>query len=624
MSPPTEVADWSMYQCVYHGDPHNFDQLYDPAYWTVVVDWVQVAAHVAGLMLRAGIGTRKDPCFDRLRAGAIAHGIPWGAYHAYNPFEPAQAQAQLVWTWVAEVPPLGVWADIEMGNAIIAVTLVYLAMLDHEFGLLVGIYSGGPYLDAHFTPAQQDQLDERLLWIAGYPNYYPPYGWDKGARHALHQYTDKFPLPGLPRPCDMSVPGPTWPYGSNPMPTLRPGAGHGFHGEQSNQIIPIIERGLTLGIHYKCFNSVHNPGRLRDAFDRDPNILTICRFKFPHTDLGERWENGQDVEKWSEDEHVACARSQVQLIFDNTNPWERAGIRFYTPGINEWNLTGWNANWTAVGHHLHLMMDEAERREHEFGFPIRLAVPGISQGKPEYHQMQQLVATGCFDRMGVRGDRFTVHAGRYRWEMDPGIPGLGVVIPGAPICPPYGGSGDGRINYFYALGVTCRFILTEAYDGLDSATPPAVRTARMKQTDDLYRHNPYYDGTCWYETVDNPDSPWRDTDFTPTERSDVFEKEMRVQANVANPTQGDDEMQPLYHALTLKDLAVRDLQGNPATAPIAMPPALLGLAGVVRTNTTVHIYQTGVTLPTGLKDRVVITPEGLNIWGRLDSEIKRI
>lgn len=538
MTPDTRIADLSMYNVTYHGDPYNYDQLYDPAYYTVEIDWALVAANVSGLLLRVGIGSRKDPVFDRLRAAAIQYGIPFGIYHAYNPFEAPQLQANLIVQWCPTYPQLGVWGDIEMGNAIAAVTLVYLAMLDHEYSHTTGIYSGGPYLDAHFTPAQQAQLEWRLLWIAGYPNFWPPYAWNKGANHALHQYTDKYPLPGLAKPCDMSIIGPTWPYGSPPMSTILPGAGHGFHGEASNQIIPIIERGLTLGIHYKVFNSVHNPGRLRDAWDRDHNILTISRFKQPHTALGERWENGQDMEVWSQDEHLAAARSSIQLLFDNTNAWERGGIKLYTPGINEVNLTGWAADWTCIGQHMHLLIDEAERREQEFGFPIRLGIPGIAQGKPEYHQMRQMIATGIFDRMATRGDRFTVHAGRYRWETSPEIPGLGVVIPGAPSCPPYGGSGDGRVNYFYAMGIRCRFVLTEAYDGLDEMVEPAIRTPRMKQTDDLYRHNPYYDGICWYECVDNKDSPWEDTDFTPTFRSNVFEKEMQAQALVANPTPG--------------------------------------------------------------------------------------
>lgn len=328
----------------------------------------------------------------------------------------------------------------------------------------------------------------------------------------------------------------TWfemPNRSTAMPT--PGAGHGFHGEQTNQIIQIIRRGLALGIHYKGLNSVHNPGRCKDAHDLLPEMDTICRFKFPHTDIGERWENGQNVERWDEAEHLACARAQIQLLFDNTNPTERAGVKFYTPGINEWNLDNELSDWTCVGHHLHLMMDEAERRSAEFGQTIRLAVPGISQGKPEYHQMVEMVKTGCFDRMAARGDLFTIHAGRFPWQDSEAIPGLGVVIPGAPFCPPYGGAYDGRVNYFYALGVKCDFAVTEAYDGYDRFAPPAKRLVRMKQADDLYRHNPHYRFICWYELVDNDDSSWRNTDFTPTFLSPEFEAEMLAQRNVSNP-----------------------------------------------------------------------------------------
>lgn len=478
------------------------------------------------------------------------------------------------------------------------------------------VYSGGPYLNAHFTAPQQAAWGDRPLWIAGYPNYWPPLGWNKGANHTLHQFTDKYQLPGMTHLCDMSRDNPAHPLEPS-MPTLTPGAGHGFHGEQTNQIIPLIKRGLQLGIHYKLLNSVHNPGRCRDAFDLDPAITTMSRFKFPHTEQGERWENGQDVEFWSEAEHLACARAQIQLCFTNTNAWERAGIKFYTPGINEWNLDGDLANWTAVGHHLHLMMDEAENRSAEFGQTIRLAVPGISQGKPQYWQMQQMIATGCFDRMAARGDLFTVHEGRFRWETGDPIPGLGITIPQAPACPTYGGSGTGRINYWYDLGVRCDFAVTECYDGLSSAADPAARLARMKQTDDLYRHNPHYRGTAWFEFVDNADSDWRDTDFTPTVKSTVFEAEMIRESHVANPT-GDDEMSPLFHAKALIDLTVRDAAGQITTDPVATSPD----GHVVGRGTTLHVYAANVTAG-AFANRVTINPNGNNIWG-IPTAIQRI
>lgn len=583
----------------------------DLAHWqdpaeTPYAAWVAGGLSVICVQLTHGTAPEKH-AVEHL-AGAVAAHVPCIGGYAF--LKPGNAAAQ-AGAFITQLTPACTFAaldvEAEPGQPPPSAgdVLVWVAVFADRLPLLLyGNYSAlVAILNAH------PELKRYGIW---WPQYAPKPTPPKDLRIVGWQKLGSAPgyighLPPYPKPIDITD-WYEWPSGASM--TLPPGAGHGFHGEQTNQIIPLIKRGLQLGIHYKLLNSVHNPGRCRDAFDLDPGITTVSRFKFPHTDQGERWENGQDVEFWTAAEHLACARAQIQLIFDNTNPWERAGIKFYTPGINEWNLDGDLANWHAVGDHLHLMMDEAEKRSAEFGQTIRLAVPGISQGKPQYWQMQQMIATGCFDRMAARGDLFTVHAGRYRWQTEPGIPGLGDVIPQAPECPPYGGSGDGRVNYFYALGVKCDFAISEAYDGLSSASAPAERLARMKQVDDLYRHNPHYRGTAWYEFVDNDDSAWRDTDFTTTFKSNVFEAEMIRESHVANPTTGEDEMQPIYHARALVDLVLRDAAGNVASDPLAQSPD----GHVVLKGTTLHIYQTGVTAG-GFSNRAVVTADGKSVWG---------
>lgn len=127
------IADWSMYQSEYHGDPNNFAQLYDPAYWTVSIDFAAALAGLYGVILRVGIGTRKDPCFDRYLAGVKPTGKPWGIYHAYNPNEDGVTQAVKVKLWCPETPPLCVAGDLEMGIAAFGQTNVYLLALDHAY-----------------------------------------------------------------------------------------------------------------------------------------------------------------------------------------------------------------------------------------------------------------------------------------------------------------------------------------------------------------------------------------------------------------------------------------------------------------------------------------------------------
>lgn len=111
------VADFSMYQSRFIGVSGTPDE-YDPAKWVVDIDFAAVAASdVFGVIIRVGIGLEKDPCFDRYRAGLKSIGKPWGIYHAYWPSISAITQAQLVSQWCPETPPLGMWGDLEAGDA---------------------------------------------------------------------------------------------------------------------------------------------------------------------------------------------------------------------------------------------------------------------------------------------------------------------------------------------------------------------------------------------------------------------------------------------------------------------------------------------------------------------------
>ena len=76
---PTLIADWSMYQSRFIGDPNIFADKYNPAKWVVDVNFDDVAAsEVAAVIIRAGLGQFKDPCFDRYLAGLQRIGKPWG------------------------------------------------------------------------------------------------------------------------------------------------------------------------------------------------------------------------------------------------------------------------------------------------------------------------------------------------------------------------------------------------------------------------------------------------------------------------------------------------------------------------------------------------------------------
>jgi GH25 family lysozyme M1 (1,4-beta-N-acetylmuramidase) len=210
------ISDWAMYQSDFHGDPNSIADKYNPAKWTVNIDFDKACASLAGVIFRVGVGWRKDPCFDRYLAGIKPTGKPWGIYHAFWPENGTTGsldQAQLVPRWCPERPPLGVWGDLEAGNPNWGQTDAYLRELDKAYGINADVYSGGPFLNSHFDANAQAILSRRLLWIAGYPNYWPPLGWNKGADHTLHQFTDRYQLPGMTHLCDMSRVNPAsrWP-----------------------------------------------------------------------------------------------------------------------------------------------------------------------------------------------------------------------------------------------------------------------------------------------------------------------------------------------------------------------------------------------------------------------------
>ncbi len=202
---PTLLTDWSMYQSNFIGDGKVFADLYNPDKWIVDIDFNAVAASgVAAVFIRVGLSQHKDPCFDRYLAGIKQVGLPWGIYHAYDPDRSPVGQADLVRAWCPENPPLGVFGDIELGNAVFDGANAYLEALDARFGLTAGIYSANWYLAPHFSVAEQTRWRARPAWFAGYPNLVVPAGWaGQPMEYTVHQYSESATLAGVPRPTDM-------------------------------------------------------------------------------------------------------------------------------------------------------------------------------------------------------------------------------------------------------------------------------------------------------------------------------------------------------------------------------------------------------------------------------------
>ena len=316
---------------------------------------------------------------------------------------------------------------------------------------------------------------------------------------------------------------------------------YGIHAEQSSQTVNLVQRAKNAGVRYAAVIPVHNPGLCVDVKQIEPRTLTISRFVNPN----DRWEGGQDVANWTSQEVLDFAHQSLQSALSQMNDEEYQASDYLCPGLNEWDApesNGWEKSalaWKAL-------LDEADRLSPTYVarglHPIRLAIPGSSQGTPEYAEMVAVKNTGLFIRMKARGDLFMLHEGVF-WD-EPIDLGFGDLIPGAPFVPPGGGSRCGRFNYWYSLNVGVEFVITEFYDGKrrDAANLALQdahnleRLSRMKWYDRLLRQNPWSRGFCCFELTDDPNSSWRQQDYTPVFQSQAMLDDMVAEKDKPNAT----------------------------------------------------------------------------------------
>lgn len=368
------------------------------------------------------------------------------------------------------------------------------------------------------------------------------------------QHTGHGSLPGYDSFLDLHVAGPAW---EEPMPIQRliqpRGKLHAMTAEEPFESIPILDKLRANGVTVAGELAIENPGLAHDAELRGV-LFAAARCMHPDGNI----QGLQNIADWSADYFQSAVASCVQLPFDRSNPEERAHIDAWVPGINEacpndpdqsgappTGRKPYPRGWAAYGRFCKALCEEADRRSREFGpGGLRLFLPGLAQGTPEFSEMEAFAGTGVFDTMYDVDAVFNVHEGPYPWETWPQPsrpPGYGDVIPGAPYCPPHAGSGTGRVLYWYHFfGVRCKFAVGECYDGLDSHALVAARLARMNAMDNaVYRRTPYCLAVHYFLMTRNPKSQWADRDFTDVFASDQMLQELRAAQGEPNPI-GDD------------------------------------------------------------------------------------
>lgn len=180
-----------------------------------VIDWGRInresGGEVIGGIVKATEGMWKysNPGFESQLDG-LHHtpGMVGGAYTFQHPGFAGTADAQMFVDRIGgRNLELGVWEDVEISDGVPPATLLGrvledLALLESNYALHAGIYSGGWFWNPNTLGSVAAHVEKFPLWVAGYQNSLPvlPVPWTQAL---IWQFTDKYPT--YFGPCDASV-----------------------------------------------------------------------------------------------------------------------------------------------------------------------------------------------------------------------------------------------------------------------------------------------------------------------------------------------------------------------------------------------------------------------------------
>lgn len=529
--PEVLIADWSMYQAAYHGQ--SLVDQYKPEAYTVLFDMQAVRnSGVAGVIIRLGIGLELDPCYTRYVTLLQAAGLPWGAYHAYLPWWSAEEQLQLIRSNLPSRPPLGLWEDLEAGTDTYAAVLPLLTGCDATYGELTGIYSGGPYLNAHFIPAEQLRLSSRKLWIAGYPNFIKPSaGWQQGSAYTLHQYTNVYRLPGLPagKLCDMSRLNPSLTMEDLMRTTqLTPkGSYLGMHSILPGQTLPLAKRYAAQGTPLAGYMYLNDGQVGVDLQAASPSSWRLLRY------YNQALDSMQGLPDWTPAQQQNFCKSYLDHIEQNATDAHVAAAHAILDTNEEdppESIPGGADSYAKLRDTFILLIQACEQRNaarRAVGQPeLHLGLFTFAQGVPEYNEMLALIGRDgqLFRLMEQYGHWAIFHEGVW-----PGMriwDGWGQGIPGSPVYP-FAGPNCLRFVFLYMellkrnLPIP-RTAVTEFYDAGGYPGDPAEHVIRFGWYDSQLAHLPAQiaDRFAFFGGFTaNPDAGWSHADYTPFHES---------------------------------------------------------------------------------------------------------
>lgn len=299
---------------------------------------------------------------------------------------------------------------------------------------------------------------------------------------------------------------------------------------------PIISRGSKIGIH--CMDSRKTMDYVREAKARgiviplvkgtgaglapevkavDPRILTITRFVNDDTD------QAGGVENWSQAEMIDHARHLIAMTVSKLGVFERRDADWIEI-LNEADPPGVHG-WEALGRYMVELVKEADRAR------LRIALPALNYGTPEWEEMVALCGTGVFGLMKQGGHILTIHEGVAPFSND--FLAFGA-IPGAPAIP---NAGPTAWRYRYLNYILARrqemvgIVVSEFYagGGYDPSNARDVQI-RMAIYDREVRKDSSIIAVCPF-TAD-PGAGWMHQDYTPF--YPALLNYMELEKNVAN------------------------------------------------------------------------------------------
>lgn len=469
-------------------------------------------------IIRSSEGLHLDlRTFDHLR-GCQDAGIQAAWYHAVSPrtWRDPAVQAQV---FAGRVPeddtPLypGVpryWLDVEVPGVDAATLTLFLSRWKElrpraAIGIYTSKYYWQQYGGSGIVGVGHAEFAEHPLWVADYRGLEAPAIPDIWDRWTIYQFRSKTGyLPDYTYDLDVDrielevAPVPVTP----PVPEIRAGSKIGLHAISPNQVMPLVRRAVAGGWQWPLVKMVNDFSPFPEIKQISPHTITLGRYMPSKDD-----EGMQAVTTWTATQRTAWAKRLIDLYFSRTSAEQQAATDYYDP-LNEPGAHGVDVY---RGYALALL--ELIRQANDRG--LRLSVPALPQGTPEWAEMVALVETGLFGELKRGGHLWDCHEGVF--EHEPIDQFYQELIPGAPLVPG-AGAYNFRHRYLYSLleerDEVVPMVISEFYDGGSYPGDMPGHLARFRWYDERARTEPYLLAFCGF-TID-PDDHWRTiSDYTP-------------------------------------------------------------------------------------------------------------